>query len=102
MLSNDIITIINKIISENSDVLRIYSDWRTPDCGGEFVVVVPYLDATRVPEFTATYTEYVLYNFGSMEDECNTIVLITDDDSQHRASSEKIYDVELGGILNAI
>lgn len=102
MLSNDIITIINKIVSENSDVLRIYSDWRTPDCGGEFVVVVPYLDAARIPEFTAKYTEYVLYNFGSIEDDCNTIVLITDDDSKHRTSSEKIYDAELGGILNAV
>lgn len=99
MLSNDIITIINKIVSENPDVLRIYSDWRTPDCGGEFVVVVPYLEAIRIPEFIAVYTEYVLYNFGSMEDDCNTIVLITDDDNKHRSSSEKIYDVALGGIL---
>lgn len=101
-LSNDMVTIINKIISENPDVLRIYSDWRTPDCGGEFVVVVPNLDNNRAAEFTVTYTEYVLFNFGSRQDECNSIVILTDNDSEHRTSSVKVYDIDLGGVQSAL
>lgn len=104
-MSNELKEIIQKLISENPDIVQISACWDSRTCNGIIWVQIPGISGTkRYTEFLNNYTEYVNDTYGNNDpayDECRTLVCAQSDPV---ASSvyPLVYDKERGIVEDAV
>lgn len=104
-MSNELKEIIQKLISENPDIVQISACWNPKTCDGIIWVQIPGISGTkRYNEFLNNYTEYVNDTYGNVDpayDECHTLVCAQSAPVVDEVYS-LVYDKERGIIEDAI
>lgn len=104
-MSKELKEIIQKLISENPDIIQISAHWDSRTCNGIIWVQIPGISGTkRYTEFLNNYTEYVNDTYGNMDpayDECSTLVCAQSDPVADEVYP-LVYDRERGIIEDAV
>lgn len=104
-MSNELKEIIQKLISENPDIVQISSNWDPKTCNGIIWVQIPGISGTeRYIDFFNKYTDYVTDKYSNADpiyDECVTTVCAQSDPVASNVYP-LVYDKERGIIEDAV
>lgn len=99
-MSKELKEIIEKIVSENPDILFIYTNWRPGGFGGMFVAQTNDLVEPRSADFTLKYSQFIWDNYESELDDFVTVVVLQRVGYIGDPAYNLVYDKNNGGILN--
>lgn len=78
-MSEELKEIINKILKEHPDTVKVCSDWSAKYCCGNILVQIPSLTELEAAELGVEYSDFITntYKPEVVLDECTTFVVVT-------------------------